>query len=69
MQAHFTGPTQLKAASLAYPIPVVGLALDIYILVVPLVGIYGLQISRARKVAVTAVFLTAIMSVNLVDRV
>jgi len=64
MQVHFTGPMQLKAASLAYPIPVVGLALDIYILVVPLVGIYRLQISKARKFGVAAVFLTAIMFVN-----
>lgn len=62
MQAHFTGPMQLKAAGLAYPIPVVGLVLDIYILILPLVGIHRLQISKARKFTVMAVFLTAIMS-------
>lgn len=62
MQMHFTGPMQLKAAGLAYPIPVVGLVLDIYILILPLVGIYRLQLSKARKFGVMAVFLTAIMS-------
>ena len=61
MQMHFTGPMQLRAASLAYPIPIVGLVLDVYILILPLVGIYRLQISKARKFGVAAVFLTAIM--------
>lgn len=62
-QTHFTSPAQLQAAVLAYPVPAVGLAIDLYILVLPLIGVYKLQLSLRRKFGVFLVFATAIVLV------
>ena len=62
---HFTSPAQSKEANLSIPLPAVGLALNLYILVIPLIGIYNLQIPIRRKIGVAMVFLTAIVSVFL----
>lgn len=42
----------------------VGLALDIFILLLPIAGVSRLQLSRKRKIGVMAVFLTGAMCVN-----
>ena len=59
-QQQFMGPLQ-RGNALDYPIPVMGLIFDIYILILPIVGISGLQLSFRRRMGVAFVFLTAIM--------
>ena len=58
--AQFMGPTQ-KGNALDYPIPVIGLIFDIYILILPLVGVSKLQLSFRRKMGVVLIFTTAIL--------
>ncbi|MCJ1405114.1 hypothetical protein MMC11_008340 [Xylographa trunciseda] len=62
-QQHFLGPEQTKGNGLDWPIPAIGLAGDIYILVIPLVGIYGLQLPMRRKIGVAMVFLTGVLAI------
>ena len=59
-QAQFMGPTQ-KGNALDYPMPVMGLIFDIYILILPLVGVSRLQLSFRRKMGVVLIFTTAIL--------
>ena len=63
-QAQFMGPTQ-KGNALDYPMPVMGLIFDIYILILPLVGVSKLQLSFRRKMGVVLIFTTAILWVSL----
>lgn len=60
---HFEGPLQTKLASLSIPLPAVGLGLDLYILILPMIGIWNLQLSFRRKIGVGLMFLTAIVAV------
>ena len=60
-QQHFLGPEQNKGNGLDWPIPIIGLVGDIYIFVIPLVGVYGLQLSLRRKIGVAMVFMTGIL--------
>ena len=62
--SHFIGPVQAKQSNLTGPLPAVGLAIDVYILVIPLIGISGLNMPTRRKIGVALVFLTAIMFVR-----
>ena len=58
---HYLGPIQAKGNRLDFPIPVAGLIIDIYILLLPLKGVYDLHLSIRRKIGVGLIFFTAIM--------
>ena len=62
-QDHFFGSTQAKANHLDFPIPAFGMAIDVCILVIPLIGVYYLQLSKRRRIALVLVFLTAALYV------
>lgn len=59
----YIGPTQAKGNGLDFPIPVGGLVIDIYILVLPLIGVYDLHLSTRRKIGIGMIFFTAIIAV------
>ncbi|MCJ1312322.1 hypothetical protein MMC25_005996 [Agyrium rufum] len=61
--AHFEGPKQTSSAVLSMPLPGVGLGIDLYILVIPIIGIWNLQLPLQRKIGVGLVFFTAILAV------
>lgn len=61
---HYVGPNQAKGNRLDFPIPVAGLIIDIYILILPLKGVYDLHLSTRRKIGVGMIFFTAIMFVS-----
>ena len=57
------GMTHDQALSLDFSVPqsCVGLVIDLYILILPILGVLRLQMSTRRKVGVILVFLSAIM--------
>jgi hypothetical protein len=54
--AHQTSPDMHKELSLSVPQSAVGLVIDLYILIIPIIGIYGLRMSTKRKIGVMLIF-------------
>lgn len=54
----FATPRYLRTFKLTVPVSVFGLVSDIYILILPLIAISHLQLSKAKKIGVTAMFST-----------
>ena len=52
---------QAKALKMAVPTASINLALDVYILVLPIAGVSKLQLPTRRKLGVMAVFMTGFM--------
>ena len=60
---HFQGPSQGRLVGLVLVTPVMGILIDLYILILPLMVVNGLQIQRKRKIGVSLMFLTGILLV------
>lgn len=58
---HLVGKLEQKEIRLAIPQAGISVGLDLYILILPIYGVWQLQLSRERKVGVSMVFLTGIM--------
>ncbi|KAH8700863.1 hypothetical protein BGW36DRAFT_447692 [Talaromyces proteolyticus] len=61
-QESFTSPRYAKALTMTIPIASGSLALDLYILILPMFPIWGLQMSRKKKVGVLAIFGTGLVA-------
>ena len=61
--ASLQNPRTARAFNITYPVGSVGLALDVYILILPIAGVSKLQLPFRRKIGVMAVFLTGFMYV------
>jgi hypothetical protein len=59
--SHYTGPLPPKATVVGIPLAVVGFAIDIYLLVLPIAAIIQLQLSTKRKVWTILIFMTGIL--------
>lgn len=60
---HQQTPREAKATQVTIPVGSVGLAIDVFILILPIVGVSKLQLPLRRKIGVMAVFLTGLMYV------
>ena len=61
-ETHSKNPiVQQKIKSLAIPYTAVGVGIDIYIFVVPIVGIWRLQLSSRQKIGLAVVFMAGAM--------
>ena len=58
---HLVSELEQKEIRLAIPQAGISVALDLYILILPIYSVWQLQLSRERKVGVSLVFLTGIM--------
>ena len=59
-QATFLSPNEAKTENLPVPISSMSLALDVYILIIPAVGIWNLQLSAKKKLGVISIFMTGL---------
>ena len=59
-QAAFLSPKNAKTQYLPVPISSMSLALDIYILIIPAVGVWNLQLSTKKKLGVLSIFMTGL---------
>lgn len=62
--SHQTSPEMHKELSLSVPQSVVGLVIDLYILIIPIIGVYGLRLSTKRKIGVMLIFFSGTLYVN-----
>ncbi len=53
-------PAMFKSLLLSVPVAAVGLAIDLYLLVLPITAVMQLQLPTRRKVGVTLMFLTGL---------
>lgn len=53
-------PDELKVLVLSVPVAAVGLGIDVYLLILPIIAVMGLQLPTGRKIGVVLVFLTGI---------
>lgn len=51
-------PDELKVLVLSVPVAAVGLGIDVYLLILPIIAVMGLQLPTGRKIGVVLVFLT-----------
>ena len=54
-------PAQLKSLRLSVPVACVGLATDLYLLILPITAVLQLQLPTRRKIGVILIFLTGLM--------
>jgi len=59
--AHQTSPGVKKAFQASTPYASIGLVIDLYILIIPIIGVSGLQLSPKRKLGVLLIFLSGAM--------
>jgi len=60
---HQQTPREAKATNVTIPVGVIGLAIDVFVLTLPIVGVTKLQLPLHRKIGVMAVFLLGLMYV------
>ena len=65
LQQALLGPREARAIAMSVPIASMNLVLDVFILVLPLLGISKLQLPPKRKIGVAAVFFTGFLYVTL----
>lgn len=53
-------PREFKVLVLSVPIAAVGLGIDLYLLVLPITAVMGLQLPTRRKIEIVLIFLTGI---------
>ena len=63
--SHKIAKTESLDVAFALPQSCVGLVIDVYILILPIIGVSKLQMPLRRKIGVIIVFLSAIMSFSL----
>lgn len=59
--SHYTGPLPPKSKASGIPLAGVGLGIDIYLLILPIVAIIQLQLSTRRKIWTILIFMTGIL--------
>lgn len=57
-------PTELRSLVLSVPISAIGLAIDIYLLILPITAVMQLQLPTRRKIGVIMIFLTGLAYEN-----
>ncbi|KAF2475219.1 uncharacterized protein BDR25DRAFT_340071 [Lindgomyces ingoldianus] len=60
--AHQTTPNMHRQLQMSVPQSSIGLVIDLYILLIPIIGVYGLRMSTKRKVGVMLIFLSGLMA-------
>jgi len=50
-----------KSIKMAVPFTIIGLVIDLYILVIPIIGISGLRISKQKKVGIMIILLSGFL--------
>ena len=60
---HYKGPLESKSVSLAIFLPAVGIVIDLYVLILPLVATNRVHMLIRRKVIVNLMFLTGVLLV------
>ena len=55
---HYLNPVDKGAAQLSVPFAAIGLVFDLYIITLPVYGVYQLQLSARKKFSIGLVFLT-----------
>lgn len=63
--AHQTSPGEKKTLELSVPQSIIGLLIDLWILIIPIIGVSGLTLTWQRKVGVMLIFISGIMYVLL----
>ena len=63
--AHLQTGEYFKSITVSIPMAAVGFAIDLYILILPIAGVYQLKLSTRRKIEVSLVFMTGILSVSI----
>lgn len=58
---YFVSPRFSKVIILSTPLVAVGLAIDLYLLILPISGVIQLNLPTRRKIAVSLIFLTGIL--------
>ena len=58
---HYTGPAPYNAEVLSLPLSVFGAVIDLYIILLPSLGVSHLQLSFRRKIGVMLMFMTGIL--------
>ena len=53
-------PAELKVLILSIPVAAVGLGIDVYLLILPIMGVMHLQLPTRRKIGVVLIFMTGI---------
>lgn len=59
--AHQTSADMHKELKLSVPQSIVGLVIDLYILIIPIIGVYDLTMTTKRKIGVMLIFLSGLM--------
>lgn len=59
--AHQTSAAMQKELKLSVPQSIIGLVIDLYILVIPIIGVYDLTMTTKRKIGVMLIFLSGLM--------
>lgn len=60
--SHLTTPDMAKELSLSAPQAIIGLIIDLYILLLPVLGVWGLRMNTKRKIGVMLIFLSGTMA-------
>ncbi|KAF2121687.1 hypothetical protein BDV96DRAFT_627957 [Lophiotrema nucula] len=60
--AHQTTPAEKRTLQLSVPQSIIGLIIDLYILLIPVIGVSGLKLSLKRKIGVILIFLSGTMA-------
>ena len=55
---HYSNPNANHATQLSVPFAAIGLVFDIYIIILPIYGVWQLQLSTRKKLRIILVFLT-----------
>lgn len=50
-----------RARDLSVPQSAIGLALDLYIVIIPIIAVIKLQLPRRRKIGIVLIFMTGVM--------
>ena len=59
--ARYLSPESHKTIILAMPIPCVGLVIDLFILTIPIVAVFGLKLPNSRKIGVLCIFMFGLL--------
>ncbi|KAH8667571.1 hypothetical protein BGZ60DRAFT_409543 [Tricladium varicosporioides] len=59
--AHQTTKNEKRTLAMSVPQSIIGLVIDLYILMIPIIGIYGLRMSTKRKIGLMLIFLSGLM--------
>lgn len=59
--AHFLSPRQAEIARISFPVAPIGLVIDVFLLVLPMVAVYKVQLHTTRKLGLMLMFSTGFM--------